>query len=125
MDFCILTGLAVISASFSHYYIRRYLPASLVAAAASMGIYALGVYLIVGQLTPLFQFDCVIFTPYTFAVGILVGVPFAVGRRRNPSYLPGHCQTCGYDLTGNESGICSECGTRIEVRVGPGGTARE
>ena len=26
------------------------------------------------------------------------------------SYAPGHCQRCGYDLTGNESGICPECG---------------
>ena len=24
---------------------------------------------------------------------------------------PGHCQHCGYDLTGNTSGICPECGT--------------
>jgi len=23
---------------------------------------------------------------------------------------PGHCQKCGYNLTGNVSGICSECG---------------
>ncbi|MGE3182606.1 MAG: hypothetical protein AB7N71_13320, partial [Phycisphaerae bacterium] len=23
---------------------------------------------------------------------------------------PGHCAKCGYDLRGNESGICSECG---------------
>ena len=28
-------------------------------------------------------------------------------RRRIP---PGHCQRCGYNLTGNISGICSECG---------------
>ena len=27
--------------------------------------------------------------------------------RRPP---PGHCQRCGYDLTGNVSGRCSECG---------------
>lgn len=26
---------------------------------------------------------------------------------------PGHC-SCGYDLTGNVSGVCSECGTHIE-----------
>ncbi len=26
---------------------------------------------------------------------------------------PGHCEMCGYDLTGNVSGICSECGTPI------------
>ncbi len=29
-------------------------------------------------------------------------------RRRIP---PGHCQTCGYNLTGNVSGVCPECGT--------------
>ena len=26
---------------------------------------------------------------------------------------PGHCQTCGYDLTGNVSGVCPECGEAI------------
>ncbi len=25
-------------------------------------------------------------------------------------YPPGHCRKCGYDLTGNESGTCPECG---------------
>ncbi len=25
-------------------------------------------------------------------------------------YLPGHCQHCSYNLTGNVSGICPECG---------------
>lgn len=28
-----------------------------------------------------------------------------------------HCQTCGYNLTGNESGVCPECGTNIEKAV--------
>jgi hypothetical protein len=31
-------------------------------------------------------------------------------RRRIP---PGHCQTCGYNLTGNVSGVCPECGTNV------------
>ena len=26
---------------------------------------------------------------------------------------PGHCRHCGYDLTGNVSGRCSECGTVV------------
>ena len=30
---------------------------------------------------------------------------------------PGHCTTCGYNLTGNESGICSECGTPIPAAI--------
>jgi hypothetical protein len=29
-------------------------------------------------------------------------------RDRRPP--PGHCQSCGYDLTGNASGVCPECG---------------
>ena len=32
-------------------------------------------------------------------------------RRRVP---PDHCQKCGYDLTGNVSGVCPECGTPVE-----------
>ena len=31
-----------------------------------------------------------------------------------PRYPTHHCQKCGYNLTGNVSGICPECGTRIE-----------
>ena len=27
--------------------------------------------------------------------------------------LPGHCPKCDYDLTGNVSGVCPECGTEI------------
>ncbi len=27
---------------------------------------------------------------------------------------PGHCETCDYDLTGNTSGTCPECGTPIQ-----------
>lgn len=45
---------------------------------------------------------------------VLVGIPAAwliyKDSRRQP---PGHCRSCGYDLTGNVSGICPECGTTI------------
>ena len=33
-------------------------------------------------------------------------------RSQYPS--PGHCQNCGYDLTGNVSGVCPECGTTVK-----------
>jgi len=33
-----------------------------------------------------------------------------VDRRR---VQPGKCRQCGYDLTGNQSGVCPECGTRV------------
>jgi len=43
---------------------------------------------------------------------LLAAVPTAVlfwrDRRRIP---PGHCQQCGYNLTGNVSGRCPECAT--------------
>ncbi len=31
--------------------------------------------------------------------------------RRRQRKKRGHCFNCGYDLTGNESGVCPECGT--------------
>jgi hypothetical protein len=36
----------------------------------------------------------------------------------------GFCMKCGYNLTGNESGICSECGTPIKM-VPTAGTNRQ
>jgi predicted RNA-binding Zn-ribbon protein involved in translation (DUF1610 family) len=53
-------------------------------------------------------------------VGLGVGsvVFFATCRylhHRLPILYPtGHCHRCGYNLTGNVSGVCPECGTKIE-----------
>jgi len=33
---------------------------------------------------------------------------------RDRRYPRGHCQYCGYDLTGNVSGRCPECGKAIK-----------
>jgi hypothetical protein len=40
-------------------------------------------------------------------------------RRLRPKHPPGHCRRCGYDLTGNESGVCPECGTIASARPAP------
>ncbi len=40
-------------------------------------------------------------------------VDYGLSRSSHDSMQPGHCQRCGYDLTGNVSGICPECGTPI------------
>ena len=37
-------------------------------------------------------------------------IPTALAWRRLRRPLPGHCRKCGYDLTGNVTGVCSECG---------------
>jgi hypothetical protein len=36
---------------------------------------------------------------------------------RKPRY--NHCSTCSYNLTGNTSGICPECGTAVEIAPVP------
>jgi len=38
-------------------------------------------------------------------------------KRRRPH--EGICWTCHYDLTGNTSGVCPECGTAIKSKVVP------
>jgi hypothetical protein len=38
---------------------------------------------------------------------LVVIVTDELGR---PARRPGHCQNCGYNLTGNVSGRCPECG---------------
>lgn len=53
-------------------------------------------------------------------VGVPLWLPFLAAalptgvlwhRDRRPP--PGHCQACGYNLTGNTSGVCPECGEPI------------
>jgi hypothetical protein len=49
---------------------------------------------------------------------LIVAVPTGVlwwrDRRRIP---PGHCENCGYNLTGNVSGVCPECGEKTNAQV--------
>lgn len=39
----------------------------------------------------------------------LVALALLLWLRRGTS-VAGHCRTCGYNLTGNVTGVCSECG---------------
>lgn len=49
---------------------------------------------------------------YAYTAGRIVG---AIGARRSRARrAAGACSNCGYDLTGNISGVCPECGTRIQ-----------
>ncbi len=41
---------------------------------------------------------------------LILALPTAYLFYRDRRPPPGHCQNCGYDLTGNESGVCPECG---------------
>lgn len=44
--------------------------------------------------------------------GALLGIRIAL---REPDPKPGHCR-CGYNLTGNVTGVCSECGSGVAER---------
>ena len=53
-------------------------------------------------------------TVFYAAVG--VGAELGVTHwRQSRSRRPEACGNCDYDLTGNESGVCPECGTPIEA----------
>jgi len=47
-----------------------------------------------------------------WAVGPAVWAVACVRRRRWA--IEGRCAACGYDLTGNVSGVCPECGVKVE-----------
>ncbi len=46
---------------------------------------------------------------------IATALPTALLWWRNRRIPPGHCESCGYDLTGNVSGRCPECGTPVKA----------
>lgn len=57
---------------------------------------------------------------YGEGIGVPLWIPFVVivvsslvGVRRCRGHPPPHCQKCGYNLTGNVSGVCPECGRPI------------
>ena len=77
--------------------------------AVDWGVAALAVSFIVGILTP-DEYDA---TAGKIAAALTLSMPFFLKWKRRPRYPVGHCQVCGYNLFGNVSGICPECGSAI------------
>jgi hypothetical protein len=47
-------------------------------------------------------------------IAVLAILVFVIQRIGSPKPPPaGICRHCGYSLTGNVSGVCPECGTRV------------
>jgi hypothetical protein len=44
---------------------------------------------------------------------------WGVASSLRPRYPAGHCQQCGYNLTGNVSGRCPECGCSVDGQPRP------
>ena len=53
------------------------------------------------------------FPPILFGAPLYALLRFPARRRRRRR-KQGLCVDCGYDLTGNVTGVCSECGTEVE-----------
>jgi hypothetical protein len=56
--------------------------------------------------------DVFLFVPHWFVAVISLLLPIRWLLRRKPP-LPGFFQRCRYNLTGNTSGVCPECGTPV------------
>ena len=54
-------------------------------------------------------FDIPLWLPF-----VVIAIPTFIAWRRDRKPPPGHCP-CGYNLTGNVSGRCPECGAHIEA----------
>jgi hypothetical protein len=48
-------------------------------------------------------------------ISLLIVILTLLGRRRDPNDI--HCPRCRYDLHGNQSGVCPECGLRIPPSI--------
>ena len=77
-----------------------------------------GIILVTGPLDPDIGRFAVAVVPCWFivaATALLPGVRLSrVFRRVRRRYL-GRCVACGYNLTGNVSGLCPECATRVSL----------
>jgi len=54
--------------------------------------------------------------PAWFVAGFFAVLPIAWLRARRHWRPVGHCRSCSYNLTGNTSGVCPECGNPIGSR---------
>lgn len=45
---------------------------------------------------------------------LAIAIPTAWLWHRDRRHPPGHCRKCGYNLKGNVTGVCSECGGKFE-----------
>jgi len=53
---------------------------------------------------------------------LLFAIVSTILWRRDRYIPPGHCVRCGYNLTGNTSGVCPECGSVIRMFASQAGT---
>jgi len=115
MDLLVLIGLAVVSAICFHAMSGRYFVASLCSGCFVSFVFVAIATFREGHVDPFFLIALVVGAVYATGIALLIGIPFALRRRPKP----GRCRKCGYDLTGNVSGVCPECGSLINTGKSP------
>ena len=81
--------------------------------ALALGALAAGLARITGQESALLFCSFYIL----MLLGPILGLVLFAIPAKWPRHPEGHCQICGYNLTGNVSGRCSECGTDVNHQV--------
>ncbi len=94
-----------------HAKIQNWQVAAVVSATISTILIQTLLYADLGHLDKFFLIGLVVSWFYSCVISCLVAIPFQIARRRRPP--PNHCQSCGYNLTGNVSGVCPECGESV------------
>ena len=117
MDFCLFFAVAGCIGLTCHWVVKRlggpsgyarFILVSIASSLGTAGLFFLYNYVRLGELpeppgVPIFM------AILSFPITLAAGAPFLADGHR---VLPGHCRKCGYDLTGNVSGVCPECGTK-------------
>jgi hypothetical protein len=67
----------------------------------------------VGAFSRNHQFVVIPHWPLAMTAAVLPGMWFRRRLQRTRRLSAGCCSACGYDLTGNTSGVCPECGTAV------------
>lgn len=74
-----------------------------------------GVQLWLPERSHLFNGSTLVVAPLWIPIVVFAFPTMYLFWRDRRRILPHCCQTCGYDLTGNVSGVCPECGETISV----------
>jgi len=107
----LLCSISVATAVLAHRHIRSFAVATVVAGLGANGLFLLLATIHEGHVDKFLPIACCTGSALSTGIALVVGIGYH--RSRPPPIQPGHCQRCGYDLTGNVSGVCPECGAKI------------
>ncbi len=124
MEWLFVIGAVAIVAALCHLFIRSSVFASLLAALVSGTLFVLFFFTTTlvqlgGKLDETNWVAAKIIwsggSLLAIPISLFVGVFFSSEGGAEKSADPGYCRCCGYNLAGNESGRCPECGTDIVI----------